>query len=119
MNVTAAERLIKALRAAGVTYFKSEEFEVRFGAVESQTKSPSGPAVSKTQEIPLQKSIDALQSTNVQKSAQANSGDVPVKEMKIPHQLNEMVSVLKMNDEELVNKLFPMEIPPEEALGMV
>lgn len=114
MNVTSAERLIKALRAAGVTYFKSEEFEVRFGAVESQTKNAGGSEVKKQVPIPMSESLPQQFSPPVK---QDNAGDVPTKEMKIPHQLNEMVSVLKMNDEQLVDMIFPIDVPPEEALG--
>jgi hypothetical protein len=47
-----------------------------------------------------------------------NAGDIAVKEALIPHQMNEMHSLLKMSDEQLVDKMFPEGSTPVHEFGV-
>jgi hypothetical protein len=113
-------RLLSLLRANGVQYFKSPTHEIRLGALDAQ---PAGHAVgpSPLQDVPRRTQPPSSNESNVMQPSPVgqtnnqNAGDVPVKEMVIPHQLNEMISVMKMSDEELVDKIFPEGKPPEEG----
>lgn len=101
MTLQHTERLLSLLRSSGVEYFKSHDVEIRMGAVESPTSvAHAGPEPTP---VPRGTSVK-----------QENAGDIPAKEIKIPHQLNQMISVLKMNDEQLVDQLFPEGSPPEQ-----
>lgn len=113
------EKLVKALRAAGVSYFKSEDVEIRFGAVESQTiVNTRGPVV--PENVPRrtrQKDKTPEDIARISSPNNVNAGDVPIKEMNVPHQLNQMASVMKMGDEQLVDLVFPIDVSPSEILG--
>lgn len=100
MTIKEIENLIQILRTNGVKYFKSDEVEIKLEAV-----------VPATTQVVASVSPESRPETkaNSRKQKQENRtlGDVPIKEMQIPHQINEMVSVLKMSPEDLVDKLFP------------
>lgn len=81
------------LRANGVKYFKSDEVEIKLAAP-SQVLAVSPISSEPRPMVVLEKDSKPL-------------GDIPIKEMQIPHQLNEMLSVLKMSPEQLVDKIFP------------
>lgn len=134
MNLTSTARLISMLRANGVSFFKSAEVEIHLGAVESQSRlSTVGPepssvphgtgpmampqmGLSPMAAIENQMSFQNQQGSTVNPNRQS-AGDVPVKEVQIPHAVHEMLNVMKMSDEELVDKLFPEGSPPEGSGG--
>lgn len=92
MNLGEIEKLITILRSNGVTRFKSADIELRFSDVKS-----SGKAVQIMPDIPLQAA--------------------PPVEDKIPHHVNEVVGLLKLDDEALVDKLFPDYSNIQKAQG--
>lgn len=104
MTLSQTERLLTLLRTNGVTHFKSHDVEIRIGALETQS---AGAAVSSEPTI-------VPRGTGPSSTKPGSAGDIPAKEIMIPHQLNQMMSVLKMNDEDLVDALFPEGAPPPE-----
>lgn len=97
MTIKEIENLIQILRTNGVKYFKSDEVEIKLEAVVPAT----------TQVVASVSPESRPEDPRKQKQENRTLGDVPIKEMQIPHQINEMVSVLKMSPEDLVDKLFP------------
>lgn len=114
MTLAQTERLLKLLRASGVSYFKSEDLEIRMEAVESPTPEADSavlipPVVPRgTRPLTVKNQVDpvvaALQKQNVK---QDNAGDIKVKVAQVPHKINEMISVLKMSPEQLLDTVFP------------
>lgn len=106
MNLANTERLLKLLRASGVEYFKSDDLEIRLKAVESPTASPAArpepaPVIEKPKAIPVATFAPA-------KKSKKNAGDIAVSTPEIPHQVNEMLSILTMDTEALLDKVFPL-----------
>lgn len=119
MKIKNAERLITLLRTNGVLYFKSKDLEIRIdpsvkGLVSSDRVDPGstsnnpGDSIRNAQNPPMNGSNNLW--------APLTSGymvpgpplqAVPPVESEIPHHFNEVRSMLKMGDEELVDKLFP------------
>jgi hypothetical protein len=77
MNFQETSDLIKALKLAGVTHFKSEDFEVTFGAL---------------RELPLQNVMEP---------------HAPKETAEATEKLKNLINTIKMSPEELVNKMFP------------
>lgn len=89
MKLEKTERLITLLKQSGVTYFKDGELEIRLdghSSVSSTAPLTSG-FISTPPSFPLQA--------------------VPPVETEIPHHVNEVQNLLKLSDEDLVDKLFP------------
>ncbi len=86
MNLEKTERLIAMLRQNGVSHFKSEDVEIDFGMPTKHIEVPTN-----TQ---LQEKAPPLQA-------------VPPVELEIPHHVNEVNKLMKLSDEDLVDKLFP------------
>lgn len=99
MNLKGTERFLNLLRAYGVSHFKSPEMEIRIGA--PPTTSPD--------------LSHAVSSPPSQTKAPANAASAPPVEMQIPHHVNEVAKLLKLNDADLVDALFPEGAPPKEA----
>ena len=88
MTIQEILELIKLCKANGVTRFKSREISLRFG------------------DTPVVESLKAVSSVPVSKSS--NPGDVlPSEAKEIVHHVNEVTSLLRLSDEDLVDKLFP------------
>lgn len=81
--------LIEKLKACGITHFKQGDLEFTFG------DKPVEPA-RHLQSVPLDK--QALGETE-----------------EAPHIIQEMKSLLKLSDEELVERIFPIEPSDKEA----
>lgn len=81
--------LIEKLRAAGITHFKQGDLELTF----SDTPTKIEPR--HLQSVPLEK-----QATGEAEEA--------------PHIVQEMKSLLKLSDEELVERIFPIEANDKE-----
>lgn len=82
------------MRRHGVSYLKSIEIEISMG--ELNDKKTLAPIPEVVQE---------------QKGPQTAASAPPV-EVEIPHHVNEVSNLLKLSDEELVDKLFPEGAPP-------
>lgn len=86
--------LVKTLRAAGVTHYKTPEIELSF-SIEAPNSPP--PERSSKQIVPP---------------------DAPIsKDDPIMHKVEQMVSVMKLEDNELIERLFPN--PEEEKAEVV
>lgn len=115
MTLQTTQRLLQILRANGVNYFKSTDVEIRIGALETP---PAAALVGPEPTTPIvPRGTGPVASEQRVNDSSRSLGDVPAKEMKIPHQLTEVVSLLKMSDEQLVDKLFPegAQPPPAQA----
>lgn len=117
MTASQIERLIKVLKANGVTRFRGEDLEIDFAAAASSSPTIELPIPkpSEPEDVITLMPMKMPSSTTEPKKnpARANAGDIPTKNIDIPHHFNQMVSVLKMSDEELVNQLFPEGKPLE------
>ncbi len=84
MNLAETIALVEALKLAGVTKFKSAELDISFEAPTKHKKkaSPSAPEEKPSEESPL------LNTEATEK-------------------LKDLISTLKMSDEELANQIFP------------
>lgn len=88
------ERLIKLLKANGISHFKSLEVEIDFGSV-------SGSVVDSVDHSP-----NHARSRQLDKKVVPPQAAPPV-EQHIPHHVNEVQQLLKLSDEDLVDRLFP------------
>lgn len=103
MTPSQIEKLIKTLRANGVTHFKSKEFEIKFKELEVYPSSKIA-EVSAKSERTNQSHAPAVASST--KTAAGAPPLLPV-DANIPHRETLVSSLLKLNDEQLVDKLFP------------
>lgn len=89
MNPNKAEKLFIIMKKYGVTHLKTLELEINMGG---------GPALPSDElivpEVKRDEKIPPPQAA-------------PPVEIKIPHHMNEVASLLKLNDNDLVEKLFP------------
>lgn len=92
MNPLKAEQLFKLMKQYGVSHFKHKELEIRTDG------GPATPEVTKPN--------SEIWTPLVSKELTPSQAAPPV-ESKVPHHVNEVASLLKLNDEELVDKLFP------------
>lgn len=84
MNFSETSELIKILRSAGATHFKSQDFEVYMGI------NPPTPYVKPTEPSPP---VDMSQDTVANKEA--------------TEKLKGLIDSLKMDDAQLLDKIFP------------
>lgn len=87
MNPQKAEKLFALMKQFGVEYFKHEDLEIKM------------PHTANTVEI----SKSTANTVSIAPEPQA----IPPTEMKIPHHVNEVANLLKLDDYALVDKLFP------------
>lgn len=99
MTLSQTERLIKVLCAHGVSHFKDRDVEIRIEAPHlgagiqiMPAKSPPAAAV-----VPIPPSAAAA----------------PPTEMAIPHHVNEVAKLLKLDDNSLAETLFPAGEEPQ------
>lgn len=87
MDNTKVEKLFSLMKQYGVSHFKSLEVEIRM---------EGGPVTPSIQSSLPQDSKNTL-----------SAAAVPPVEMSIPHHMNEVANLLKLDDVALVEKLFP------------
>lgn len=87
MSPAEIKALVKALSASGVTHFKTPELELSFGA---------------------KPQADPLKQDNIPLDAPVSAED-PIK-----HKVEEMVSLMKLSEQDLVMRLFPDPIDESE-----
>lgn len=90
MTGSEIESLVQALRASGVQRFKSKDFEIEFIREAPQVEKPL-PAVLK------------------EESSSSKEPDKPIE-----HKVEELESILKLSDQDLVDRLFPDFTDDEE-----
>lgn len=103
MNPEKAEKLFALMHKYGVELFKNDELEIKMGsiAVKAEPKELKVPA--KTSK-PSNKNIP--------------SQAAPPVEIEIPHHVNEVQNLLRLKDEDLVDKLFPdYSQPPKQGIS--
>jgi hypothetical protein len=86
MNPQKAEKLFALMKQYGVELFKNEKIEIKMG---SNTSIVS----------------NFIKSENESKLPEPQA--IPPVDIKIPHHINEVSNLLKLNDNDLVDKLFP------------
>lgn len=93
MNQKKLERIVKFLRENSVSHLKTAEFEISLS-------EPGKPFVASqaTQSIPT-----------------LTGAAIPPVETAIPHHVNEVANLLKLSDEALVDKLFPVATTTTEG----
>ncbi len=92
MNPIKAEKIFSLMKQYGIEYFKHEDLEIKMqGTVKNTEMVPSQPSF--FTEKPLTKPPE--------------SQAIPPVEVSIPHHVNEVANLLKLNDNDLVDKLFP------------
>lgn len=99
MSPKKIERLIRTLREQGVEYIKTPEFEIRLHervpgsvVVDSVIHPARAPSVPEPRPIIASVTPDAA---------------IPPVENTIPHHENQVAKLLRLSDEDLVDKLFP------------
>lgn len=101
MNIQDTESLMVLMRKHGVSYFKSTEVEIK---IDSQVQSSVVPILG---DIPTP-SVNVPRGTSGPQTAAA----APPVDMDIPHHDNEVAKLLRLSDEDLVDRLFPEGAPP-------
>jgi len=96
MTLKQTERLIQILKASGVTRFKSVDLELEFSNSPVSTSGTSVPKPSKRKAASAQPPSPA-----------GAASSLTPKELPIPHHMSEVRSLLKLNDNDLVDKIFP------------
>lgn len=91
---------MKLMRQHGVSYFKSTEVEVKIDG-----PFPMAPAIVP---VPSKPKEPAQQSFNLGPETAAAA---PPVEMEIPHHENQVLNLLRLSDNDLVDKLFPEGAP--------
>lgn len=91
MNLQETVELLSALKSSGAKYFKSNDFEVSFSSFVIGSKDQKPIIEPDTIELKSQPKIDP----------DSNFNPIATK------QAEDLIDILKMKDEELVNKIFP------------
>ena len=89
MNLAKTERLLILLRQHGVSHFKTHEVEIDLKGEKLEVVSPT----SDQAKPPL--------------PDQSELGNLTPHQMEIPHHINEVASLLKLDDNALAERLFP------------
>lgn len=95
MKADKAEKLFSLMKQYGIEHFKTSELEIKMSSVTS------------SQAIPVKKVKQGASPDSNVPVAPPPSQAIPPNEMTIPHHVNEVASLLKLNDNDLVDKLFP------------
>jgi hypothetical protein len=101
------QKLMESLRANGITYLRTHELEVRLNGSEPIAELSEDEGLSRInppQDLPPE-SVSTDSPTDP-KSDEKAAGDVP-------HKVEELTSLMKLSDQELLNRLFP-EPPKDE-----
>lgn len=100
MNPQKLEKILSLMKSYGVEYFRHEELEIKIGSEPKEQPAPQ------TKEQVKQQILDIKTPP---------SQAAPPVESNIPHHVNEVANLLKLSDDELVDKLFPEYAPPKEG----
>jgi hypothetical protein len=101
MNLKTIEKTLQLLRAYGVSHFKTAEVEIRIGA------PPSPDSLIAVGAPPIRADLVPTK---------PNAGDVRPVSVEIPHHINKVKEMLKLSDEDLVDRMFPeAPLAPEKA----
>jgi hypothetical protein len=93
------------MRKHGVSYYKSTEVEIK---CDLGVPSVSAPVVG----TPPVSVLDAKNTIGViDPKGPATAASAPPVEMEIPHHVNEVAALLKLSDNDLVDRLFPDGAP--------
>lgn len=105
MKIEKIEQMFALMKQYGVAHFKEDGVEIKF----SDAVAPA-PTV-ETQKAPA--AVTTPKKPTIKVPLQA----VPPVESQVPHHINEVANLLKLSDEELVDKLFPdyTQMPLKEA----
>jgi hypothetical protein len=93
MTIEALTKLIELLRANGVTRFKDDALDIRLAPMAQEMTA-----------------VTAMSTVSKGPALQA----IPPVETEIPHHVNEVLGLLKLSDEDLVEKMWPE--PKGEAI---
>jgi hypothetical protein len=96
LNIKATEKLLKLLRQNGVLSFKSPGIEIVLSG-HTRITPPSPETLYRASSQELEVSPDKDEPL----------GAMAPTEMPVPHSINKVQALLKMSDEELVDKMFP------------
>lgn len=89
MNPEKLDKIFSLMKSYDVEYFKHKDFEIKMGIEKEKIQHT---------EKPKQQSL-----SKVTPPPQA----IPPVDVNIPHHVNEVANLLKLSDEDLVDKLFP------------
>lgn len=101
MTAKQTENLVRALARLGVTYVKTSEIEVHLSA---NSDAHSDPIVEQVETSLPRSPLQTPQAT-VASPPQPKEGEKSDKE--IPHTIEELASLLKLSDKDLLDRLFP------------
>lgn len=98
MSLQELIELVKTLKESGVIHFKNGDMELNFGQQPQQ----------------YQPATAVLNHKELKSSSLELPPSIPEKE--VPHIIQEMVSLFKSSDEELIDKIFPIVSNNEEMI---
>jgi hypothetical protein len=90
MNTEKAEKLFTLMRQYGVEHFKSNEIEIKMSG-----------------QVPAKNNVPIRNEKKVLKTKSPPLQAAPPVENTIPHHVNEVAALLKLGDNDLVDRLFP------------
>ncbi len=96
MNQKKLERIIKFLRDNNVSHIKTLKYEITLSVLAAPFVAAAG-EVAKEEDAP------------------PTGAAIPPTENAIPHHVNEVANLLKLSDEDLVDKLFPAQVHESPA----
>jgi hypothetical protein len=96
MNPSKTEKLFSLMKQYGVEYLKTTEVEIRIGNLNHTVNTVTSPG----------HTVNTVSSPGPESAAAA-----PPTEMQIPHHENQVAKLLKLNDEQLVDAMFPEGAP--------
>jgi hypothetical protein len=105
MTVNETEQLLKVLCAHGVTHFKDQNVEIRIEPPHSMQQihaSPTQPPIAPHQTAAV-----------VERPTPPTAAAAPPVDMVIPHHVNEVAKLIKLDDNALAERLFPAGPEPE------
>lgn len=109
MNSQKAEKIFTLMKKYGVQHFKTLELEIKMG-VETCLDEPSSKKASDILDEHDKSTYGSsgIEGQKLKKSKKAPAPQAaPPVESNIPHHVNEVANLLKLNDNDLVDKLFP------------
>lgn len=108
MNPIKVEKLFSLMKQYGIEHFKHEDLEISMRKDNALTGAGLEAGGSTTVSCPIVNPVSSP-------APQA----IPPVEVKIPHHVNEVANLLKLDDYALVDKLFPdySQQPPKVEVG--
>ncbi len=99
------------MKQFGVEHFKNEDLEIKMSGQSTETARIELPPFTKS----ALNNSDHSSRVSIEKPPESQA--IPPVESKIPHHVNEVADLLKLNDNDLVDKLFPdySQMVPKEG----